>query len=93
MNEEQTRMAARGRPKKPIAQKRVELKLPEDEMFARLEEEARLRNVSLQQHLHDIIRARWLAQQGIQIDLANEDTDVLTATDVRLAASTVRQAA
>ncbi len=86
-------MAARGRPKKPIAQKRVELKLPEDEMFARLEEEARLRNVSLQQHLHDIIRARWLAQQGIQIDLANEDTDVLTATDVRLAASTVRQAA
>ncbi len=86
-------MAARGRPKKPIAQKRVELKLPEDEMFARLEEEARLRNVSLQQHLHDIIRARWLAQQGIQIDLANEDTDVPNATDVRVAASTVRQAA
>lgn len=86
-------MAARGRPKKPIAQKRVELKLPEDEMFARLEEEARLRNVSLQQHLHDIIRARWLAQQGIQIDLANEDSDVPSTPDVLITASTVRQAA
>lgn len=86
-------MAARGRPKKPIAQKRVELKLPEDEMFARLEEEARLRNVSLQQHLHDIIRARWLAQQGIQIDLANEDSDVPSTPDVLITASTVQQAA
>lgn len=86
-------MAARGRPKKPIAQKRVELKLPEDEMFTRLEEEARLRNVSLQQHLHDIIRARWLAQQGIQIDLANEDSDVPSTPDVLVPTSTVRHVA
>jgi hypothetical protein len=43
-------------------------------MYAKLDEEARLRSVSLQQHLHDIIRARWLAQQGLPIDLAGETT-------------------
>ncbi len=64
----------RGRPKKALPTQRVELRLLDDEMYATLEEEARLRNVSVQQHCHDIIRARWLAQQGRAIDLAGETT-------------------
>ncbi len=65
---------SRGRPKKPLATQRVELRLLDDEMYAKLEEEARLRNVSVQQHCHDILRARWLAQQGKSVDLAGETT-------------------
>ncbi len=63
-----------GRPKKESMQQRVELKLPKDEMLMRLEHEARLRGVTIQQHMYDILRARWLAQQGTPIDLAGETT-------------------
>jgi hypothetical protein len=70
-----------GRPKKESIQQRVELKLPKDEMLTRLELEARLRGVTIQQHMFDILRARWLAQQGTPIDLAGETTATAVTDD------------
>ena len=47
---------------------RFELKWRDDAMLKQLREEATLRGVTLQQHLYDIVRARWLWQQGKTID-------------------------
>jgi hypothetical protein len=52
------------RPKKDIEQRRIELSWRDDEMMRALDREAIDRGVSLQQHIYDIVRARWLAQQG-----------------------------
>ncbi|HEY0739312.1 MAG TPA: hypothetical protein VGD69_30600 [Herpetosiphonaceae bacterium] len=47
---------------------RFELKWRDDAMLKQLREEAGLRGVTLQQHIYDIVRARWLWQQGKTID-------------------------
>lgn len=36
----------------------------DDAMWQELVREAELRNVSIQQHVYDLLRARWLARQG-----------------------------
>ena len=47
-----------------MASKRFEIRWPDDAMLAELEAEAQLRGVLLQQHLYDLLRARYLAHHG-----------------------------
>ncbi|HEX6291284.1 MAG TPA: hypothetical protein VFZ66_19025 [Herpetosiphonaceae bacterium] len=60
-------MPRRG-PKSDDPIERFELKWRNDAMLKQLRDEAALRGVSLQQHIYDIVRARWLWQQGTTID-------------------------
>lgn len=60
-------MPRRG-PKSDDPIERFELKWRNDAMLKQLQDEALLRGVTLQQHIYDIVRARWLWQQGKSID-------------------------
>jgi hypothetical protein len=53
------------RPRKTIHVRRIELRLAEgDPLLAELAQEAQLRGVELTQHIHDLLRSRYLIRHG-----------------------------
>ncbi len=53
------------RPRKTVAIRRIELRLAADDpMILELVQEARLRGVELAQHIHDLLRSRYLLRHG-----------------------------
>jgi hypothetical protein len=53
------------RPRKAVAIRRIELRLAaNDPMILELAQEARLRGVELTQHIHDLLRSRYLLRHG-----------------------------
>src|SRR3954469_21048901 len=53
------------RPRKTVAVRRIELRLgAEDPMLRELAQEAQLHGVELTQHIHDLLRSRYLLRHG-----------------------------
>jgi hypothetical protein len=53
------------RPRKSAPVRRIELRLAEDDpLLGELVQEARLRGVELTQHIHDLLRSRYLLRHG-----------------------------
>ena len=53
------------RPRKAVAIRRIELRLAADDlMILELAQEAQLRGVELTQHIHDLLRSRYLLRHG-----------------------------
>jgi hypothetical protein len=53
------------RPRKTVAIRRIELRLPADDpMLHELAQEAQLRGVELTHHIHDLLRSRYLLRHG-----------------------------
>src|SRR5215211_7714259 len=53
------------RPRKGVRVRRIELRLAEDDpLLAELAQEAQLRGVELTQHIHDLLRSRYLIRRG-----------------------------
>ena len=53
------------RPRKAVAIRRIELRLAaNDPMILELAQEAQLRGVELTQHIHDLLRSRYLLRHG-----------------------------
>ncbi|SRR6266545_1080924 len=53
------------RPHKNARVRRIELRLAEDDpLLAELTQEAQLRRVELTQHIHDLLRSRYLIRHG-----------------------------
>jgi hypothetical protein len=53
------------RPRKSARVRRIELRLVEDDpLLAELAQEAQLRGVELPQHIHDLLRSRYLLRHG-----------------------------
>jgi hypothetical protein len=53
------------RPRKSTRVRRIELRLAEDDpLLAELAQEAKLRGVELTQHIHDLLRSRYLLRHG-----------------------------
>jgi hypothetical protein len=53
------------RPRKAVHVRRIELRLAEEEpLLLELTQEAQLRGVELTQHIHDLLRGRYLIRRG-----------------------------
>ncbi|SRR6266508_6339253 len=53
------------RPRKTIHVRRIELRLAEDDpLLQELAQEAQVRRVELTQHIHDLLRSRYLIRHG-----------------------------
>src|SRR5215208_6414207 len=53
------------RPRKAVSMRRIELRLAADDpMLLELAQEAQLRGVELTQHIHDLLRSRYLLRHG-----------------------------
>jgi hypothetical protein len=53
------------RPRKAVSIRRIELRLTTDDpMLHELAQEAQLRGVELTQHIHDLLRSRYLLRHG-----------------------------
>src|SRR5215213_2514758 len=53
------------RPRKAVPMRRIELRLAADDpMLHELAQEAQLRGVELAQHIHDLLRCRYLLRHG-----------------------------
>jgi hypothetical protein len=53
------------RPRKTIHVRRIELRLAEDDpLLVELAQEAQVRRVELTQHIHDLLRSRYLLRHG-----------------------------
>jgi hypothetical protein len=53
------------RPRKTVAIRRIELRLTADDpMLRELAQEAQMRGVELTQHIHDLLRSRYLLRHG-----------------------------
>jgi hypothetical protein len=53
------------RPRKVVRVRRIELRLPDDDpLLLELAQEAQLRGVELPQHIHDLLRSRYLLRHG-----------------------------
>lgn len=53
------------RPRRSIRVRRLELRLAEDDpLLTELAQEAQLRGVELTQHIHDLLRSRYLLRHG-----------------------------